>query len=342
MRIHTSGTLTGMLLFALTLVPFHSGCSDGPTSPPTPQNMPSEVLEWTWRNPLPQGNNLQDVFFADANKATAVGANGTILHTTDGETSWSFRTSGSHSLLNAVFYTDATNGTIVGNDGVILRTADVGITWIAQDSGTTQTLRAVFFTDAINGFVVGHGGTMLHTTDGGMSWNDQSLATDRAFFGIHFVDPNIGTVVGSSGLIYRTTNGGSDWTSQDSGTNRALLDVCFTDVNNGTAVGTGTIIRTTDGGNTWVRQIPECSDCDPDEPFPILESYMDVSFADALTGAIVSDAGRTIRTIDGGETWQVQKGNVSVALNGVHFTGANTGFAVGSMGAILRASASGE
>ena len=39
---------------------------------------------WQWVNPLPQGNDLNDVIFVDINEGWTVGDVGTILHTTDG------------------------------------------------------------------------------------------------------------------------------------------------------------------------------------------------------------------------------------------------------------------
>ena len=39
---------------------------------------------WNWQNPIPQANDLFSVSFADAMHGTAVGAHGTILHTSNG------------------------------------------------------------------------------------------------------------------------------------------------------------------------------------------------------------------------------------------------------------------
>jgi len=42
------------------------------------------IAQWTWQNPLPQGNSLSCVKFVDLNTGYAVGSNGTILKTTNG------------------------------------------------------------------------------------------------------------------------------------------------------------------------------------------------------------------------------------------------------------------
>jgi photosystem II stability/assembly factor-like uncharacterized protein len=107
----------------------------------------------------------------------------------------------------------------------------------------------------------------------------------------------------------------------------------------GTVVGTdGAILRTTDGGATWVSQWPA-----------YYYTFNGVSFTDANTGTVVganytssppgspfgTDSGRILRTTDGGANWKLQYASGS-ALNGVSFTDANTGAAVGQNGTILR------
>ncbi len=44
--------------------------------------------QWSWVNPLPQGNTIHDVKFIGSNSAIAVGECGTILKTTDGGNTW--------------------------------------------------------------------------------------------------------------------------------------------------------------------------------------------------------------------------------------------------------------
>ena len=41
--------------------------------------------QWVWQNPPPQGNHLFGLSFTDANNGTAVGEDGTILRTRNGE-----------------------------------------------------------------------------------------------------------------------------------------------------------------------------------------------------------------------------------------------------------------
>ena len=73
-----------------------------------------EPGEWSWQNPLPQGNDLRGASFIDANTGTVVGYYGTIVRTTDAGNSWTIQTSGTTENLWAVSFTDANNGTAAG------------------------------------------------------------------------------------------------------------------------------------------------------------------------------------------------------------------------------------
>ena len=154
--------------------------------------------EWTWQNPLPQGNDLRDVCFVDANIGTAVGYYGTIVRTTDGGNSWTIQQSGTSLDLWGVSFSDASNGTAVGAGGMILRTTDGGEHWNIQASGTVEELRDVSFADANNGTAVGFGGLILHTTDGGSTWVPQASGTLDTLFGVSLIDANTGTAVGGT------------------------------------------------------------------------------------------------------------------------------------------------
>ena len=212
--------------------------------------------------------NLAGVSFSDSNNGWAVGGYwvyrvdsepiffGTILHTTNGGTTWAEQLSGETSWLSGVSFTDANNGTAVGASygfsrvaGVVLRTTNGGTNWVRQLKAIRNyALHGVSFTDANNGTVIG-GRYVQRTTDGGTTWVLQSSG-NYSLYGVFFTDANNGTAVGWDGIIIRTTNGGTTWIAQTNGTKTILRSVSFTDANNGWAVGdNGTILHTTNGGN---------------------------------------------------------------------------------------------
>src|SRR5262245_57027688 len=60
------------------------------------------TANWTKQAPLPTWYDLEGVDMVSATEGWAVGAQGTILHTTDGAATWSPQTSGTTEPLNAV------------------------------------------------------------------------------------------------------------------------------------------------------------------------------------------------------------------------------------------------
>src|SRR5262245_15028625 len=211
--------------------------------------MGTSAAQWVWQKPLPQGNPLNAVSFADASNGTAVGEGGTILRTTDGGAHWTIQTSGYEGTgmsLFAVSFTDANTGVAGGwhlsnGSAAVVRTTDGGNTWVTKYTNPGALIFGVSFTDANTGTVIGVdiniGETLiLRTTDGGDTWVNQTAPLDF-YYGISFTDANNGTIVGAGGLIVRTTDGGNNWTQQKSGTTGDLFGVSFTDPNNGTAVG---------------------------------------------------------------------------------------------------------
>ena len=162
-------------------------------------------------------NSLLGLSFADANTGTAVGANGTVLRTTDGGATWALQSLGSiRSSLRAVAMSDPDTITTVGDYyNIILRTTDGGVNWRQQSSGVGNFLFGVWFTTANTGFVVGGQGscglgfsTMLRTTDGGATWKRQFTGSSWGLSGVFFIDQNTGWAVGELGTILHTTTGG--------------------------------------------------------------------------------------------------------------------------------------
>src|ERR1035438_8612212 len=70
--------------------------------------------QWTWQNPLPQGNILTSVYFTDTNHGCAVGESGTIVKTADGGSTWTLQNSGTMQRLTSVAFLNSTTGYAVG------------------------------------------------------------------------------------------------------------------------------------------------------------------------------------------------------------------------------------
>lgn len=88
---------------------------------------------WTLQS-APTTNILFGVSFTSVDSGTAVGFNGTIVHTTNGGTDWTLQQSNTLQTLSAVSFFDSRTGIAVGDSGTILRTTTGGITSVRQQA----------------------------------------------------------------------------------------------------------------------------------------------------------------------------------------------------------------
>ena len=364
-----------LLLCVLLVAPLHSVAS-APVAVAAGGDtriVPASDHGWVWQNPLPQGNLLRDIDFADADNAWAVGWAGTIMRTTDGGQTWEWQDSGTRVRLDGVHFHDAQTGWVVGEGGAILKTTDAGDTWTSKPSGTTNLLEAVYFVDADTGWVSGSNGTIRKTTDGGETWDYQwAGGTTQGLSGLHFADEDNGWAVAWAGTIIRTTDGGDTWITAESGTTRNLLSVHFADKDTGWVTGSaGTILKSTDGGVSWEEQESHTSvglwavhSADEDTVWvsgnegtvlkttdggatwsaqnPSATQLLSIRFADKNVGAVVGAGGEIIVTTDGGGTWTRYTSGSLNQINGIDFIDEVTGLAVAGSGGILKTVDAGE
>jgi photosystem II stability/assembly factor-like uncharacterized protein len=285
---------------------------------------PNDVC-WHWQNPLPQGDNIEDVYFANQSTGWLVGAGGMILKTENGGVSWQKKTTGTTTWLYGVYFPDAQIGWAVGEYGKIIKTTNGGNSWITQNS-IGGTFYDVYFVDTQTGWVVGENGTILKTTNGGSNWQSQTSGTTVYLNAVTFHSAQIGWVIGGNGTILKTTNGGTTWTPQNSTTTEFLLGIDFINEQTGWVVGnSGKILQTTNGGASWQSQTSGT----------ILQ-LRDVQFINNQLGWAVGGGGGTVlHTNNGGTSWTIQSSNTDKLLHALHFTDAQTGWAFGWGGTII-------
>lgn len=238
-------------------------------------------------------DNLMGLSFCnDDLNGWAVGHYGTIVHSTDGGTTWEYQRSGVPTDLISVWAKTPESAWAVGNQGVVLHTVDGGKNWKKVSIGRKDLFNDICFLSATDGWIVGEFSLILQTTDGGTTWQrvyggepppidfskvDKNTRLEDDFGieeevytlnSIYFSDGQHGWAAGEMGLIVATVDGGTTWAKQPSGTERSLTDVEFFDNSLGFAVGLdGTIIKTLDGGASWV----------PDKP-TVVTHYYGVTF----------------------------------------------------------------
>lgn len=210
-------------------------------------------------------SQLSDIAFVNATTAYAVGANSTLLHSTDEGSTWKplplALPSGTPPLaLTQISCSDATHCLIAtapaagGNTNVLVRTTDGGATG-ALVSASEQNLLSVAFSTASNAVAVGQSGATVLSSDGGATF--PTLISHRlgAAFSRGLTvgqSPVDAYAPGPAGEIAATTNGGVSWGLLRVPTSAELLDIAFPTTEIGYAVNSdGTVYRTATSGLTW-------------------------------------------------------------------------------------------
>ncbi len=92
---------------------------------------------------------------------------GTILHSSDGGSTWVQQPSGTSNLLVAIDFVDDQYGWITGAFGAIYHTDNGGVSWSSQDSNSIRLLTQPHFHSRDVGWIVGEDGAILKTVTGG-------------------------------------------------------------------------------------------------------------------------------------------------------------------------------
>jgi uncharacterized protein (TIGR03437 family) len=250
--------------------------------------------------------------------------------------------------------------------GVIYGTTNGGATWtelFTTSQGLTFT--ALHFVDAMNGWAAGFphssdwtGGCTFHTTDGGKTWQVQDAGDfDEQVRDLHFLDGNRGYAVGTAdggAVVWRTLDGGATWTfirmpEWNPLTDEGLWAVAAT---GNFVLALGDRDLQAQSTHPW-DSCGTLATCGSDCECLFTESYINphymflhVFFVDQTHGWVsgsrtfsVSNWGLVIlATQDGGKTWTTQYERAPPTdslfsvdrLNGIYFTDASNGWAVGS------------
>jgi len=193
--------------------------------------------------------------------------------------------------------------------------------WVMQDSGVTARFRGVSAPSEDVAWASGTGGTVVRTVDGGETWQNVSIPGAEALDlrDIDAFDAQVAYTLsigsGEDSRIFKTTDGGGTWVTQfiNAEPDGFFDAMSFWDAEHGLAVsdsldGDFYVVRTTDGGRTWARL--------PASAFPPAlpgEGYFAASGTNVTTwgnehawlGTGAAAEARVLRTVDGGNSWQV-------------------------------------
>ena len=147
---------------------------------------------WFWQNPLPQGNNLNDLHIIDENNIIAFG-NNVIIKTSDGGINWNVN-SIDVSINSVSFINDLTGWAgcyDTNEDGIVMKTLDGGERWEIQTSETYKINDVFFVSDSIGWAVSGlfsTDGKIIKTSDGGETWVTQFINSTGGLNSLFFID----------------------------------------------------------------------------------------------------------------------------------------------------------
>ena len=250
---------------------------------------------WTWANPLPQGNDLEDVILAGG-QFVAVGDYGTIRTSPDG-VNWTTQDSGTSNNLSGVAW-DGSKLIAVGASATILSSVD-GITWNSIDVGLITNLNKIVWSGS-QFVAVGSGMTgQILTSPDGINWTARNALAFSSYVSLVDIAWNgsVFVAVASGSGIYNyvyTSTTGVTWTRHHLGPwndgNSITTD------GNQFVVAAGRYILTSLDGETWVLQLNE-----NDNPYGVYASLWDGS-------QFVLTASNAVLTSPDGVTWTTTAG----------------------------------
>ena len=160
------------------------------------------------------------------------------------------------------------------------------------------------FVNKDKGWAVGDLGALIKSTDGGTSWTVSETNTTTPILKVRSFNGQIVIASGFDGLVLRSTDGGETFTQVTSNVTGDLWGLQMLNDTLGWACGNAnSLTKTTDGGQTWQRIFTPGYTSD----------YWWIDFINESYGFIAAN-GKVLRTIDGGQNWQIIQAGDSYPL----------------------------
>ncbi|MHC1773962.1 MAG: YCF48-related protein [Lentimicrobium sp.] len=331
--------------------------------------------QWYWVNPKPTGNHLSDVFFVNSSVGYVVGGKGTIMKTQDGGETWNVIPPVMYRNFRFVWFCSTDTGYVTSDSGTLFKTTNGGYSWSQLQTGTTDEINDICFIDEQTGFIATDNGKLLKTSNGGVTWQIK-ISANWEITSVSFANESRGIATSRAGKYYLTNDGGNSWTGRTSPMETHLWNATYSDDNHCFVVGQGgDFMRSSDGGSSW--EYFNCGAlvdrmCFRDNLTGYALSSSEYLFigsrllyktinggsswvplgldnlsAVCLKGndtiVAVGTAGRLLTTADDGATYTNYNASVSYDdFSDIHFPGADTGYATGFFGDIVKTVDAGE
>lgn len=197
-----------------------------------------------------------------------------------------------------------------GATGTLLYSDDSGTTWAAVRTGLLDDIRTI---EAISPTSVVFAGrcALRRSDDGGatvrrLAWGSNDDACAAQIQAVTFPSPLIGYLLLTNGDVYATGDAGESWKKQGvapgstaAGGIGAVRDVKFTTVSTGVLSVGNQVMQTVDAGVSWT----------PVKTADTGAGLFNFDFLSGTVGYAVGDHTDTLKTTDGGATWNVVPGD---------------------------------
>jgi len=156
----------------------------------------AEDYDFSWANPLPQGNALYSLAFEDGEIGLAVGDKGTVLRSTDRGQSWTdlsdfeiFSVD-----LRSVISVGPGDYLAVGKSPGIFRSVDGGFSWSSIPNPSVETLLDIEQIAPGSFSAIGEWGEVLRSDDGGTTWVPMTSPLNMPQEGQFWWDDQVGSL----------------------------------------------------------------------------------------------------------------------------------------------------
>lgn len=214
--------------------------------------------EWTWMNPLPQGNDIRDIWGIGPNFAVAVCGGGVVMHW-NGST-WSVAQLPKHRTLHGVWGVTTNDIIAVGEDGTILHWD--GSCWLEMISPFASDLIDIWGTACNDIYAVASDGMIIHWN--GTEWVEFTTNFSAKLEAIWGTSSDDIFVAGSIQSSYKCTGiyhwDGTNWTLQyEYGSGFSCLFNlekirAIWGIDSGAAIAVGTMGMMVWDGHSWTHQ----------------------------------------------------------------------------------------
>lgn len=225
---------------------------------------------------------------------------------------------GAYDFFSSNFFEDGTGylfGVYYNGRGIVYKTIDNGITWKELSLTTDYNFRNCYYLS--HDSIIAIADSVYFTSDGGINWKVKKGMEN--YWNYSFI--NSDTIFATSNMeAYKSIDGGSTW--QILRSNDEWYYYCyFRNSSQGILVGFDYILNTNDGGNSWHKFNHNLSGL-----------FKSVWYLGKDTILLGGQEGLILKSTDGGMNWKIIYTIIPVEIVSIYFTGANTGYALGSNG----------